>query len=563
MQLFEKYGTLIERNTALIEKVSPCTQVTTAFSRLRNNGVKALFRFAYDTSMPGTHEYSAETILGHIEQLAPVMQGDIDALYVLQAGFIGSWGEWHSSKQNIHANASAVSRIVEAELFALLPADRKIQVRVPAYKLAGALRRSYRVSTRPIAPLPPAKCASPTPNRVVCPGAFGGINVTQCQALDCCFFVHQTKPGPQCYRKTLPTPQQAPIQTRSGTDRMAFGVATDASSNTAVSRIGYDNDGFMSTSNDGGTWGGYTRGSWQESVDGDTAPFPRTTSMLAGSIATPMFDSAHGPMMGSDYEFAKRESSFVPIDGEMFWYAGSHLYDPNWPPVISAETAAWRLREMHYCTLSFVHGFLDGTNQTFQQNETITKWMKTPLDVDRLRQDRLPISPDYAATHHSGFEYIRDHLGYRLELQWAQFPAKFERGLPFNFTAAIVNWGFAAPINPRPVLLVLLSPDLSRIVWRSQSSLADVRDWQPHLPGDPTYSVLEHTLNCYDTIPTNLSFDGRASVLVGLYMPDVRAMSPNNSGAAGAYSIRLANEDVDWITVSEGVVNVIGDSIIE
>eukprot|EP01052_Picozoa_sp_SAG31_P032022 SAG31_NODE_3465_length_4243_cov_8.202220_5_plen_67_part_00 len=24
MQLFEKYGTLIERNTALIEKVSPC-----------------------------------------------------------------------------------------------------------------------------------------------------------------------------------------------------------------------------------------------------------------------------------------------------------------------------------------------------------------------------------------------------------------------------------------------------------------------------------------------------------------------------------------------------------
>eukprot|EP01052_Picozoa_sp_SAG31_P041334 SAG31_NODE_6240_length_2107_cov_1.253486_3_plen_113_part_00 len=26
MQLFEKYGTLIERNTALIEKVSPCRQ---------------------------------------------------------------------------------------------------------------------------------------------------------------------------------------------------------------------------------------------------------------------------------------------------------------------------------------------------------------------------------------------------------------------------------------------------------------------------------------------------------------------------------------------------------
>ena len=52
----------------------------------------------------------------------------------------------------------------------------------------------------------------------------------------------------------------------------------------------------------------------------------------------------------------------MAIDGEMFWNAGSHVYDPSWPITIDAVTAAWRLREMHYTTLSLVHGYsqLDG-----------------------------------------------------------------------------------------------------------------------------------------------------------------------------------------------------------
>ena len=535
-------------------------RVTKSFSKLRQNGAKALFRFAYDRGMPGTHEYSAHTILGHIDQLKDVVTGNVDVLYVLQAGFIGSWGEWHSSIANVHANASAVSSIVEAELFTLLPADRKMQVRVPVYKLSGALRRSYRVSAQPAPPSPPATCAPPTPNRVVCPGAFGGINDAQCLALPagCCFYVNQTQPGPQCYRKTQLTPAQVPIG--AATDRMAFGIATDGTSNTAVSRIGFDNDGFMSTLGDGGSWGGYRRGSWDEDTDGDSAPFPRTTSWTAGSLSTPTLNSEHGPMTGPDYEYAKRESAFVPVDGEMFWYAGAHVYDSDWPAVITAETAAWRLREMHYSTLSLVHGFLDAKGHDSQKNETIARWMATKLDVERLRQDRLPVSPAYAAVEHTGFEYVRDHLGYRLELQWAALPTTIERGKVFNFSAALVNWGFAAPINPRPVLLVLLSADSSQIIWRSATSLADPREWQPHLPGDPTYSVIEHTLSSSEVMPTNVSSSGGALLPLGLLLPDARmAALATTTKAAAAYSIQLANDDVDWVTiVGEGAVNVIG-----
>ena len=46
----------------------------------------------------------------------------------------------------------------------------------------------------------------------------------------------------------------------------------------------------------------------------------------------------------------------------MFWNLGAHQYDDSWPPVIAAEVAAVRLRDMHYSTLSLMHGFaaLDG-----------------------------------------------------------------------------------------------------------------------------------------------------------------------------------------------------------
>jgi len=197
----------------------------------------------------------------------------------------------------------------------------------------------------------------------------------------------------------------------------------------------------MSTQNDGGSWGAqYSRAGWQVNIDGDSAPFPTFGGSIAGSTATPIFESAHGPMVDPDFAFAARESAWVPMDGEMFWFAGKTIYDKGYPAVIPAELAAWRLREMHCAscnarfihsvalglildrwlrladsTLSHVHGFakLDEPAVPAAQtsNETITRWMRTPLDVLRLRQDRLPISPIYAAVSHSGYEYVRDHLG--------------------------------------------------------------------------------------------------------------------------------------------------------
>ena len=266
---------------------SALVNMDAAFGTLRRAGVKALWRFAYDDTMPGTHYYTEATVLGHIKQLVKNFAKHHDALYVLQAGFIGSWGEWHSSMTNLHANKTAVSRIVEAELFSLLPPDRKINVRVPVYKLSGVLRRPIgggygglgTAGTPPTAttqnqqrsvagaggssePPPQGKCIV-GPGIVVCPAwrhPWGSNESTLCIKNGCCW--GNPGAGPQCYKKTCKTTvcstaatQGEPCTARctpmtpsaahsSVASPMDFGVLDAAGSklNTAVARVGYDSE---------------------------------------------------------------------------------------------------------------------------------------------------------------------------------------------------------------------------------------------------------------------------------------------------------------------------------
>jgi hypothetical protein len=50
-------------------------------------------------------------------------------VYVLQAGFIGAWGEWHGPKAGLENNKTATPMVVSHSLFELLPPDKKITTR--------------------------------------------------------------------------------------------------------------------------------------------------------------------------------------------------------------------------------------------------------------------------------------------------------------------------------------------------------------------------------------------------------------------------------------------------
>ena len=111
------------------------------FAAARAAGIKIILRFTYNASFAA--DASKSRILGHITQLKPLLQKHADVIAVMQAGFIGAWGEWHSSTNGLD-NDSDRKAIVDAILDAL-PASRAVQVRTPMYK-AGILG-----STAPLA----------------------------------------------------------------------------------------------------------------------------------------------------------------------------------------------------------------------------------------------------------------------------------------------------------------------------------------------------------------------------------------------------------------------------
>ena len=94
----------------------------------RDAGVKVIFRASYNFGI-GEPDASLTWVLRHIEQLAPVWTANADVIAVVQAGFIGAWGEWHSSSNGLDTPANRAA-VLDALLEAV-PDERMVQLRYP------------------------------------------------------------------------------------------------------------------------------------------------------------------------------------------------------------------------------------------------------------------------------------------------------------------------------------------------------------------------------------------------------------------------------------------------
>ena len=103
----------------------------TNFDDIREAGVKAIIRFAYNQGPYPDSEPDASKaqILRHIEQLTPLLKTNADVIAWVEAGFIGAWGEWHTSTNGLD-NLTDKRDILNALLTAI--PDRYVQVRYPA-----------------------------------------------------------------------------------------------------------------------------------------------------------------------------------------------------------------------------------------------------------------------------------------------------------------------------------------------------------------------------------------------------------------------------------------------
>jgi hypothetical protein len=102
------------------------------FQAVRQAGLKVILRFSYnegETYPNPTPDASLAQVLRHIQQLAPVIEANKDVIAWIEAGFIGAWGEWHTSASGLDTPQNKAT-ICDA-LFAHFPRDRFILFRYP------------------------------------------------------------------------------------------------------------------------------------------------------------------------------------------------------------------------------------------------------------------------------------------------------------------------------------------------------------------------------------------------------------------------------------------------
>ena len=122
------------------------TSIQNDFNKMRNAGIKCVLRFIYSSDNDGSQlDATKAMMLTHITQLTPLLQANADVISIMQAGFIGAWGEWYYTSQAdfggsgyngadlTTANYNSRRDILNAILTAL-PANRQVQLRSPSWK---------------------------------------------------------------------------------------------------------------------------------------------------------------------------------------------------------------------------------------------------------------------------------------------------------------------------------------------------------------------------------------------------------------------------------------------
>lgn len=112
--------------------------LSTRFGYARTAGLKLILKFSYNEGpYPNTEPDASESrILAHIAQLKPVLTANAETIAFVQTGFIGAWGEWHTSTNqllNFSTNPNSAKNILDAVLDAL-PQGLFAQLRYPRYK---------------------------------------------------------------------------------------------------------------------------------------------------------------------------------------------------------------------------------------------------------------------------------------------------------------------------------------------------------------------------------------------------------------------------------------------
>ncbi len=245
-----------------------------------------------------------------------------------------------------------------------------------------------------------------------------------------------------------------------------------------------------------------------------------------------------------DYFMVEKEGLSTIVDGEM-------PYNGNWygtfNKIAHGNQGGWlaikRMKAHAYSSFSVVHNY----------NINIAAWKKQMVTLSQFRNNKMTANEDYFLDKNgreitrTAYEYIRDHLGYRLQLKEATLPKWIHRGERGEFWIELNNFGFAPFINKRPVYLVLIN---EKKEVKEFPVHVDSRNWLPADASPRGNHSIRQTIQFHDT------FD-RGLYKVGIWMPD----DSENLKYDSNYGIRMANGNIEWWkdTDNKYLINIIGD----
>ena len=117
----------VEINTISAQKID---EINKYFSIIRDNGYKVIFRVVYDSEGKENPEPEFNMILQHIEDLKKVYTTNEDIIFVVEAGYLGSYGEWTNGKYDKYMEEK--NKII-SKLLDVVPQKIQISFRRPTY----------------------------------------------------------------------------------------------------------------------------------------------------------------------------------------------------------------------------------------------------------------------------------------------------------------------------------------------------------------------------------------------------------------------------------------------
>jgi len=111
----EVRGEECSRQPAVNSPLSPAmlNKINVGIAAYAGTGIRLLLRFIYNYGPigPTGRDAPLSVILTHIDQLAPVLLENQDLIFALEAGFVGTWGEWHHSTNGNNSVAQAFTQL--------------------------------------------------------------------------------------------------------------------------------------------------------------------------------------------------------------------------------------------------------------------------------------------------------------------------------------------------------------------------------------------------------------------------------------------------------------------